>query len=618
MANRYTELSPSQFNPMSFEQIAAPAMMKRAQHDKALSDQQLMIQGLAQVRPHEKFYTEAQRLKSEIEGKIDNYASKLSQEGVNNNTQSDMIALNREYQNLIAPTGKLGMINSHNTSLQKTYEDSIATSIKMGNSEAVAKQRTNEAIQKHLKEPLYNSKTGQVIPFTSGSAPKFVDPVKFTDELASKAKMSTTEWKRATAGLKMNEAGDRFVIDQSKAGATGTNRTQLQSAADLINLTLNDSQSELRQSLDYNYKDLNTVRNQLAKQLGIYVQDEKKSASETGISSVDWYNPPKGASESDDATNISGVTQTTSVVDPLVQNTSDIDRIGSSSKVRANVVGSPTLMGAPGSGGFQATGPAKGKNWTHQDISDPTLKKQYVATWNALRTKGIFPTGSHADDPEVAKIISQRIKENGPVTLSTKALIPDVSPNAYMFAGKQKAKDRNERSNVIGSNLTSGRQKMQDPEDPSRILTPQEFNERGYKVMYDSYLSPMNFSKNPFGNPAQSAVPHQVIVTKDGKRIGTALVSRTEEDIRSPEGRASQELHNIYQTTVTSPNMEHTFNSPRLKQKGIKDIKVEYITRQNGQTLETPLLNVRLGNGKSASLTEEQFNKLMYDFYTLQ
>ena len=614
MANRYSEISTSQFNPMSFEQIAAPAMMKRGQHDKALADQQLMLQGLAKVQPHEKFYTEAQRLKNEIENKIDTYGTKLAQEGVNHNTQGEMIALNREYQNLISPTGKLGMINSHNAALQKTYEDAIATSIKMGNSETIAKQRANEAVQKHMQEPLYNSKTGQVIPFVSGAAPKFVDPLKFTDELASKAKMSSTEWKRATAGLRMNAAGDRFVIDQSKAGATGTNRVQLQSAADLINLTLNDSKSELRQSLDYNYKDINDVRNQLAKQLGIYVQDEKKSSSDFGISNMDWYTAPKGKDSEDPSTSVAGVTQSTTTVEPTTTGTSEIDRVGTTTKVTSNIVGSPLMMGTT-AGGYQAKGPSKGKTWTHQDISDPLQKRQYISIWNAGRGKGMFPTGSHADDPAVAKIIAQKIKENGPVTLSTKALIPDVSPDAYMFAGKQKAKDRNERSNVIGSNLATGRQKMQDPEDPSKVLTAKEFNERGYKVFYDSYLSPMNFAKNPFGNSAQDAVPHQVIVTKDGKRIGTSLVSRTEEDIRSPEGRASQELHNVYGTVVTTPNIEHTFNSPRLKQRGIKDMKVEYITRQNGVPLEAPLLNVKIGN-TSQQITEEQFNKLMYDFYT--
>lgn len=612
MANRYTEISTSQFNPLSFEQIAAPAMMKRGQHDKALADQELMIQGLAKVQPHEKFYTEAQRLKNEIESKIDGYGTKLAQEGVNNNTQSEMIALNREYQNLISPTGKLGMINSHNSALQKTYEDSIAASVKMGNSETVAKQRANEAVQKHMKEPLYNPKTGQVIPFVSSSAPKFVDPVAFTDALASKAKMSSTEWKRATAGLKMNAAGDRFVIDQSKAGATGTNRAQLQSAADLINLTLNDPQSELRQSLDYNYKDINQVKNQLAKQLGIYVQDEQKSSSDFGISNMDWYTAPKG-NGTDTGTEVSGVTQTTETVQPeSTNNLNDLNRIGTNA-TNTGTVGSPLTMGVGGGG--SGTKP-KSSKWTHQDIADPILKKQYVNTWNAFRTKGIFPTGSHADDPEVAKIISQKIKENGPVTVSTKALIPDVSPNAYMFAGKQKAKDRNERSNVIGSNLTTGRQKMQDPEDPSRVLTAKEFNERGYKVQYDSYLSPMNFSKNPFGNSAQGAVPHQVIVTKDGKRIGTSLVSRTEEDIRSPEGRASQEIHNVFDTTVSSPNMEHSFSNPRLKAQGIKNLKVEYITRNNGQPLETPLLKVKINGQELEPMTEEQFTKNMYDHFT--
>lgn len=608
--NRYTELTPSQFNPLTFEQIAAPAMMRRQQHDKALVDQATILQGLAQVKPHEKFYTEAQNLKKNIESKIDDYSTRLSKEGFNNQTQGEMIALNREYQNLISPTGKLGMINAHNESLQKTYADSIANSIKMGNSENVAKMRANEALQKHLIEPLYN-KQGQVIPFTSSSAPKFVDPIKFTDELASKAGMSTSEWKKATSGLSMDAAGNRFVVDQSKAKASGSNLKQLQAAADTINLSLSDPTSELRQSLSYNYRNLNDVRNQIAKQLGIYVKEESKTASEKGFSNVDWYNPPKGASEKDLGEQIAGVTQNTVTVGHDPNSYSDVDRIGKTAGVFTPQSGSPLTMGTTGSGKGTSV-----KKFSHKDISDPILKKQYIDMWNNNRTKGMFPAGSHVDDPEVAKIIGQKLRENGPVTLSTKALVPDVSPNAYMFVGMQKAKDRNERSNVIGANLASGRQHMQDPENPDKVLTAKEFNERGYKVLYDSYLSPMNFAKNPFGIASQGAVPHQVIVTKDGKRIGTALVDRTEEDVRSPEGRASQELHNIFQTTTISPNTEHTFSNSRLKSQGIKNLKVEYMTRDNGQPLSEPVIKVRANNQAPVYMTEDQFMKSIYDVFT--
>ncbi len=613
--NRYSEISTSQFSPMSFQEIAAPAMMKRAQHDKALADQQAMIQGLAKVQPHEKFYTEAQRLKGDIEGKLDTYASKLSQEGVNSNTQGDMIALNREYQNIISPTGKLGMINEHNVALQKTYADAIEKSIKMGNSEAIAKQHANEAVQKHMLEPMYNPKTGQVIPFQSSAAPKFIDPTTFVDSLASKAGMSTTDWKRATAGLTMNAAGDRYVVDQSRSGATGSNIKQLQSAADLLNLHLSDPSSELRQSLDYNYQNIGDVRNRIAKQLGIYVKTDSKTGSETGIGSVDWYDPTKVTTP--DASTVSGVTQGTTTIDPTTSGTSEIDRIGSTF-TPSNLAGQTFTTGSGVD--LVIPGKTKIKKWTYQDISDPLQKKQYVDTWNSLRGKSgasrVLPAGAHIDDPEVAKIISQRIKDNGPVTLSTKALIPDVSPDAYMFVGSQKTKDRNERSNVIGSNLSTGRQHIQDPEDPSRYLSKDEFNERGYKVQYDSYLSPMNFVKNPFGNSEQGAVPHQVIVTKDGKRLGNFLVDRTEEDIRSDAGRASQQLHDVYQTIVQTPNTEHSFNNSRLKSRGIKDMKVEYITRYNGQPLETPLLKVKINGQEFEPMTEQQFTKNVYDHFT--
>ena len=222
MANRYSNITPSQFNPLSLQEVMMTPLMQRQKHDQLIAQQEMLRQNLAKTNPHEKYFDEAIRLKDELNSQITSQAELLAKEGVNSNSQADFLKLNRNYQETMSPTGKLGMINAHNVNLQSTYKNYIDEAIKAGQSPAIAKLHANQAIQKHMKEPLYDER-GRVVDFSAGNAaPKYIDNIKWINELATNVGFSKNEWENASSGISQ-DANGRFIVNSSAKGMTKSN-----------------------------------------------------------------------------------------------------------------------------------------------------------------------------------------------------------------------------------------------------------------------------------------------------------------------------------------------------------------------------------------------------------
>ena len=60
--NRYTSITPSQFSPLSLEEIMLVPSMKRKQHDDILAKQEILRGELAKVNPLDVHFDEAVKL----------------------------------------------------------------------------------------------------------------------------------------------------------------------------------------------------------------------------------------------------------------------------------------------------------------------------------------------------------------------------------------------------------------------------------------------------------------------------------------------------------------------------------------------------------------------------
>ena len=287
--NRYSRITTSEFNPLSFQEIMAAPLAMRQKHDSLDAQRELLRQGLAKTNPHEKYYEEAVKLKDELNNQINTQAELLAKEGVNPNSQSEFLKLNRNYQETMSPTGKLGMINAHNVNLQSTYKNYIDEAIKAGQSPAIAKLHADQAIQKHMKESLYDER-GRVVDFSAGNAaPKYIDNIKWINELATNVGFSKNEWENASSGISQ-DANGRFIVNSSAKGMTKSNIENLNRLAQMANSQVSDPSSEIRQNIDYNFKNPQTELNNMLNQLYSKTINEKDRGQNRSISSMDWKN----------------------------------------------------------------------------------------------------------------------------------------------------------------------------------------------------------------------------------------------------------------------------------------------------------------------------------------
>jgi len=187
--NRYTNLTPSTYDPLSMQEIMVTPMAMRKQHDDLLAKQEAIRGGLAQVDPHDKYFNEAVALKKGIEDKINQSAQKLSQEGFSNNMMGETIALNREYNDLIAPTGKIGQINAHKKQVAQTIKDYEELAAKQHWTPAETNRYIQEAISTHMQDTPWNE-NGQIAKFNVGkNIPTRIDYFKEFGDLAKSAGM---------------------------------------------------------------------------------------------------------------------------------------------------------------------------------------------------------------------------------------------------------------------------------------------------------------------------------------------------------------------------------------------------------------------------------------------
>lgn len=119
--NRYTQISPSQFQPLSLQEIMLVPTLKRQQHDAAIAGmEQLRDLKADPLKVHEE---RALQIKSDFENKINEKVEQLNSQGYNPSIVSDLSRLNKEYRDLISPTGEIGKINQAKKVRNQMYDE---------------------------------------------------------------------------------------------------------------------------------------------------------------------------------------------------------------------------------------------------------------------------------------------------------------------------------------------------------------------------------------------------------------------------------------------------------------------------------------------------------------
>jgi hypothetical protein len=250
-----------------------------------------------------------------------------------------------------------------------------------------------------------------------------------------------------------------------------------------------------------------------------------------------------------------------------------------------------------------------GKTFSYTDvIEDPVMQRAYKVTFDNLIKNGKLPKNSDINSKTTAKLIEQEFK-TGAVkipTIGNDIIMADITPNSQMFMGELANKDEKSRNTLMQNQLDAGLRSIIDPKTGEE-LTPEEFREKGYKVEYIGYDSPINYRGYNFkgGNQnVQTTMAHKVnVYDADGNSLGTAAVTRSAQEVNDPKFQKAYQMTHIYRNAVNN------FND-WVTPKNIKNTKVKF--KDNG------LFDIQ-HNGKTyEDLNNEQYQIILDELMTKQ
>ncbi len=273
MANRFDNGSVSAYTPQSFEELAFVPMLKRKQHDEMSKN--LADLGIIPVDPLDEHRDEALRLKQDLESRLTNLSSDLASKGIDGLGKENFYKLQKERNDLIAPTGQIGIINAATKAMELEKEKFYKNADKQ-----FGQDRLDKAWEQHRAEYTKNlgrDKKGNIINIGSLGSPKYVDlDTGIRDVLSTLG--HTTREKLLNSGLsfKNTEYGPVMVNSQGSV-VTKTNDEQLNNALSALKTRFIDKTGEGRISRDFEGRttneDLDYINNRV---LGAKIFEQNK------------------------------------------------------------------------------------------------------------------------------------------------------------------------------------------------------------------------------------------------------------------------------------------------------------------------------------------------------
>lgn len=533
--NRFSSLTPSRFNPLSLEEVMLVPSIKRKEHDSILAAQNAITDKLATVDPLDVHAIEAMKLREDMNNKLTAQAEALTKEGVSPAMKNQFLALNREYQNLTGPMGKIGQINKS----KQLYDAEKARFL-----ETASKQYgSNRAIE------LWNEKTANYTGYDTENKIRHIDPQGIVAAQDFQSDLKDFNSLLGSTIREVASGGGSVIYDPELGGYKTTNFNSSQSTKNNI-AQLNEMRKVLQakwiddggEGTLYNREagiDINNFNNRFNSAINMQAEKATSNKSDNSVS----FNSDGSRKSPEDTSYPTGI------FDP-----SSVRSVGGTvDSINFNRIGSSEGTGFGQSNNVNSKG-VKGKIVSYKDvIKDPILQRAYEKAYNEVIES--VKENSHLDinSKEAANIISRHMRTNMKIpTVGNDVIQADITPNSQMFMGQLQGKDANKRNETIQKNLEAGFRTIIDPET-GKELTPKEFREKGYTVEYIGYDSPLNYRGYKFGenNKEQQVMAHKVIVyDEDKKPIGNAAVSRTKQELETPEFKKAYIIHHVYQNAA--------------------------------------------------------------------
>ena len=271
--NRYTNLTPSAYKPMTQEQIMTVPLAMRAQHNQAQAQIQSGLDELDKINSLTEHTPELTERKNMLIKNIDSLSSDLANKGFSNDMTGNVIKLNRSIKEELGPQGRLGQIGNAYNVYQKNYADFKKSNEDKKWSEDEARLNWGKHNQGYKG---YDEK-GDITNIGSLSAPEKVsitDKWKDLSTIMGDAKIAT-EVMGGGANVQAGPDGSTMIVTTKNGQKKSYNNPQVVSALREIQGELNDPTSALSKSREYS---------------GQSMQDALREAYNIGGSKIDVAN----------------------------------------------------------------------------------------------------------------------------------------------------------------------------------------------------------------------------------------------------------------------------------------------------------------------------------------
>ncbi len=550
--NRYTNIEPAKYNPMSLQELMLAPSYKRNQHDKLLENSETIDTELAKVDPLDIHAEAAAKERQKILDGVNNQVELLNRDGFNNNSKSNFMKLNREYKNALSPTGSLGKINAAKQALNTAKKAHIDQAIEEGFSPEEAQMNWQQHEQSYIDE--YKA-TGEVTPISNLSSPKYVDYITEANNIFKAAGLTERDLAGGSISrIITTDPRGQYILNEGGGKITKTNRPHLEEAIKWLNNNINNPNSDLGKSIAYQGKSPSQVLSEIGNLAKVHLDDSQgndytrtitgfKSAKELGI---DDQNLGDLSYASTDAQNITRFNEDMS---NSLKNIIQGNLVSNSDGIK-NINRSVGLGPIP----FDT----KREKASFKNSMSESQRAQYDKLYNGLKNIRPELAAYGPDSIESAKIISEYVENTGNM-LHQDIIITDDLVKEYGNSTGSNPKSKDDMLEGIKTTRTHRKyaingEEMDYDDLPSEIKIA--INEG--KVDYSGYMSPKNF--RGFGKDSNKDLyvsPHILnYYDEDGESV-EILVGRETGDSAKPDFKADRQFNDIYVNTKMTPNIPY-------------------------------------------------------------
>ena len=597
MANRYSQITPSQFQPMSLQETMMVPLMQRQKHDQLIAQQEMLKQGLAKVDPLDVHMNEALNVKSGIENKLASQAELLSREGINPNTQGDFLALNREYQNLVSPTGRLGQINAAKQVYAKNFNDYLDDAQKnKGWSRERALANWNNFSKQYTG--FDNDKISNIGQLGAPKKVEVLDVLKDVKGLLGEQVVG--EMRASGFNFQPGPDGSMVMVDRSGRRIETSNRPNLQAAQSLINQKLVGK--EWQDSINFEGENTKNIYNQLTSGINSMITNKVVDNRSENAQYIAPKTPEEGNGGSNKGSMFNDAIQDPNTIKNLDKSTGEINfkQIGTLRDDR-KIVGYDQTTNAPIYGGSTKV------KATYNNTLSPIQQKFYETAAKRLIASGRLPKNADLNSTVNAEKIGFYMKNHMKFpTVATDIIRADVAIDNQLFTGNLASKDQNSRNATLTQDLRQTKdgkplRTMLDVENGGKVKL-----EEGDTIDYLGVESPINYSGYGFENKyEQSVMGHRAqVLDSKGNVKANVVISRTSNEMKDPTFKKMYEINHTYKNGL---NNLGEWVRPTGKYSGSRELAKTKVKVNDDNTFQIQID----GYGESPKMNNEQFIQQM-------